>query len=151
MKTSRSQAVILLAFIVLIPFISCKHKSEIIPNANSPLAGKWNGTTFQNRPFTISVADVNSKPFITLYDFYIKNDSSAGPDSLLHLTRSSVNGMGPVVNYRFSVPIANVNADIENVNGTFDSAKMTVAGHFTVIFKSQSDTVRGTFSASKQK
>ena len=150
MKTCRFLFVILLAFIVLAPFFSCKNKPETIVES-SPLVGQWKGTTWQNKPITISVSDVNAKPFITLYDFIVKNDSGTGPDSLLQLTRSSSNGMGPVVNNRFSVPIANVNANIENVNGTFDPTKMSVSGNITVIFRAESDTVRGTFAASKQK
>jgi len=148
MKTSRSLFVTILGLIFLAFFYSCKHKVETVV-VNYPLVGKWTGTTVQNQPVTISTGRVDTGFFITSYDFYIKNDSSASADSLLHLTRSSANGMGPVIHYRFSVPVAHISADYEYVKGTFDSAKLTLAGKIIVILRTKPDTFD--FTAAKQK
>jgi hypothetical protein len=140
--------VIILIFSVIL--VSCMHKAEIVLEPVYPGTGTWQGTTWQNRPITLSVGHVDTGLFITLYDFYVKNDASTGPDSILHLTRSSVNGMAPVVGSQFYVPIANVNADYESVSGKFDSTATTVSGHIAVIFKTEGDTVKGTFTAAKK-
>jgi hypothetical protein len=150
MKTSRFVFVTILGFILLASFYSCKHKVETVV-INYPLVGQWKGTTIQNQPITISVGHVDTGFYITSYDFYVKSDSVPNPDSVLHLTRSSANGMGPVIKNNFSVPIAHVTADFEYVKGTFDPATLTLAGNIMVIFNTPPDTVRETYTASKQK
>jgi hypothetical protein len=150
MKTSRSLFAPVILFIFLISFFSCKHKAETIVVTASPFVGQWKGTTWQNRPVTISVAQVDTGIFITSYDFSVKNDSSSGNDTL-HLSRKSDNGMALVgKDSSFSVPIANVDASFEYIKGKFNLTNMTISGDIKVVFQPNFDVMTGVYTATKQ-
>lgn len=150
MKTSRFQIIALVACIGIISIISCKHKAETFVVPTYPLAGTWKGTTWQNRPVTITIAHVDTGMFITSYDISVKNDSSTSTDTL-HLTRKSDNGIAPILkDSTFSVPIAHIDANFEYINGKFNFINMTVSGSIKVIFPPKPDIMKGAFTAAKQ-
>jgi hypothetical protein len=151
MKTFRFLSLPAVIIIAIIPFISCTHKAETVVVPLKPLEGTYTGTTWQNKPVTLKIAFVDTGLFITMYDFYVRNDSTAGPDSILHLVRSSDNGIAPVVDNFFYVPVANFNADYESIQGTINPDNFTISGKIAVIFPAKPDTMHGNYSAVKQK
>jgi hypothetical protein len=150
MKTSNSLYSPVVILIVTVLLVSCMHKAETVAIPANPLEGTWKGTTWQNEPITLTVAYIDTGLFITKYDFFVKNDSSAS-DTILHLVRSSSNGMAPVgKDTSFNVPVANIDPSFEYVKGKFNVSKLTFSGSINVVFKPNFDVITGDYNGTKQ-
>lgn len=148
MKRNFVYGIVILGITILIVACSKKEDEPVVPQPDYPqLIGTWKGTTWQNTPITLKVANIGGTLYLTSLSYSVKLEH----DSSYHqrdYTITLTSGIVPVTNKQFSVSMAALLFPNDTLSGTFNTDSIKVTG--LIVAEFSDSTLIGTYNGLKQ-